>query len=292
MIDEHRAIGALLRAGKLGAAAARIAAVPIDQLDALDLDLAPIWGTGRAPAAPRMLGIPKGVGGGSGYGAGWLLAAYARRWLAWRVVRAADGAHVGSAAVVDGAWFRADLAGAPLVLTCAHVCSSFARAPGRPAKLDRAADAALEWWSEEEEWRDGSGARARVPCVEILDESPVDELDYALLRVRELPAAARPPAGDDVLHELVGGDRIYMWSYPGADPLTLSVNENQVREVDGRYFGYQAFAEGGSSGAPLFYDRGHQLVGLHRGEDPATGTRHAVFFEIIFDELRRRLARR
>lgn len=76
-----------------------------------------------------------------------------------------------------------------------------------------------------------------------------------------LPAEARAPVAAPRA-EIGASEHIYIWGYPKNDPVSLSNEDNDVLEVSAPYFFYDAFAESGSSGSPVFDVETHDLVGL------------------------------
>lgn len=295
-----RAIADALIAGRRGAAMRLLDAVPAEEQHALDGFLDGVWGVGRAPRPPRRPPIlVESPGSGDRYGARWLRRQYQQRWLAWRVVRAPDPAApaaerqaFGSAAVVHGGWFRDDLADRSFVLTNAHVCRTDAPRAGEPEPI-APRDAALDWRSDEETWG-AAGAPGFVRVVDVLWSSPPDALDATLLEVEPLPAEARPPA-DAPGRDVLVADRCYLWGYPILDDephlISLSPDDNAIVDAGETHFSYFAFAAPGSSGAPVFHQKTHALIGLHRGERRADGRRHAVYLELILRAARAHLAR-
>jgi hypothetical protein len=185
-----------------------------------------------------------------------------QQWRAWRVVRAVDRKPYGSAAVVNGAWFSSDLAGRSLVLTCAHVCSELSPSPGEPEIL-RPGEAALDWISDEEAWEGSDGHPGLLRVKRSVWVSAVKDLDASLLEVEALPPQAHAPETEPTV-EVTPGDAMYIWGYPGGGTLCSSLQNNEILSMAKPYFCYEAFAEGGSSGAPVFHERTHELIGLHR----------------------------
>jgi hypothetical protein len=105
----------------------------------------------------------------------------------------------------------------------------------------------------------------------LVASSPVDQLDYAIVRLRQqvpTPAdVASRPALKPVTHNFETGEAIFILQHPKAAPLKLS-SGGLVKAEDRRVF-YLANTLKGSSGSPCF-DGNWQLVALHRsGEDVA-----------------------
>jgi V8-like Glu-specific endopeptidase len=124
---------------------------------------------------------------------------------------------------------------------------------------------------------------------QLIWESPPDKLDAVLLEVEDLPPDALPPAAVPA-KEIGAAARIYIWGYPASKPVWLSNEDNDVQEVKAPYFYYDAFAESGSSGSPVFDVETHDLVGMHRGESHQTGRRQAVAFELVLRAARKELS--
>jgi hypothetical protein len=101
--------------------------------------------------------------------------------------------------------------------------------------------------------------------------SPVDQLDYAIVRLRQhVPAAAdsgpRLPL-KPVVHQFDTGEAIFILQHPRTAPLKLA--SGGLVKADERRVFYLANTLKGSSGSPCF-DGNWRLVALHRsGEDVA-----------------------
>lgn len=290
----YAAIAADLIAGRRGAAVRRIEALDAGEREALDGFLLPVWGLGSAPRPPRDPFASLESTGGSRYGASWLLRQYAQRWHAWRVVRASDRRAFGSAAVVNGRWLGDAYADRSFVLTNAHVCRRDAPGPGEPPAI-APDEAAIDWCSDEETWCDAAGRPAMARVLDAPWWSPPGELDATLLEVEPLPAQARP-AGEPPDHVVSTADRCYLWGFPILDGephvISLSPDDNEIVEAGAQRFSYRAFAAPGSSGAPVFDQRTHELVGLHRGQRSGDSLRHAIYTEVILRRAREHLAKR
>lgn len=105
----------------------------------------------------------------------------------------------------------------------------------------------------------------------LVASSPIDQLDYAVVRLKEAaPVQAdvprRPPL-KPVKHEFAAGEALFILQHPKAAPLKLS-SGGLVKAEERRVF-YLANTLRGSSGSPCF-DGEWDLVALHRsGEDVA-----------------------
>jgi hypothetical protein len=105
----------------------------------------------------------------------------------------------------------------------------------------------------------------------LVASSPVDQLDYALVRLRQhVPSASdngmRPPL-KPVVHQFDTGEAIFILQHPRTAPLKLA--SGGLVKADERRVFYLANTLKGSSGSPCF-DGNWRLVALHRsGEDVA-----------------------
>jgi hypothetical protein len=110
----------------------------------------------------------------------------------------------------------------------------------------------------------------------LIDSSPTEQLDYALLRVEGAPgddpvggqAGAPPrrwlrPATEHVFRR---GDPLFMMQHPYAGPLKLSLSTDAIIGVnaDKTRVRYGINAEPGSSGSPCFNEN-WQLIAMHHG---------------------------
>lgn len=154
-----------------------------------------------------------------------------------------------------------------LVMTNYHVLDAFIRGERQPAEVCcrfgfQTTDAAAQpqpgvAYALAEDW--------------LVASSPVDELDYAVVRLKEAaPAQAdvprRPPL-KPVKHDFAAGEALFILQHPKAAPLKLS-SGGLVKAEERRVF-YLANTLRGSSGSPCF-DGEWDLVALHRsGEDVA-----------------------
>ena len=90
--------------------------------------------------------------------------------------------------------------------------------------------------------------------------SPPDELDYALLRLRE-PAAATPLHLSARKPEMDRAANILQ--YPQGGGLQVALRHNAIVKVDEERFYYASDTDSGSSGSPIFDDE-WEVIGLHR----------------------------
>lgn len=109
-----------------------------------------------------------------------------------------------------------------------------------------------------------------------------DELDYALLRVDEVPG--REPVGKNAEpgspergwielptepHEFLPNSPLFIMQHPKAEPLKLAFDTDAIIGLNpnGTTVTYRTNTEGGSSGSPCF-DINWNLVALHHSGDP------------------------
>lgn len=137
--------------------------------------------------------------------------------------------------------------------------------------------------------RDGSQLPGKMFWLESKDwvvaSSPVEALDYALLRVRGAPGTM-PLSGDAVPPgvtvtprgwidltaeppEVSPGSEILIMQHPLGAPIVLAMDMDSVTDVfeDTFRIRYKTNTEGGSSGSPCF-NAAWQLIALHQSGDP------------------------
>jgi Trypsin-like peptidase domain len=208
------------------------------------------------------------------------------RLCCWRIVRRPDRADqaprsFGSAVVIPGGWFAAELAGRSLVLTCAHVCAAGA---GRSAHAGAERPLALTPDEAAIDFDDGERSAGPLRVRRVVWESPRDELDAALLEVDELPAWSRDAAAKLSIHparQASPDERITLRGYLMNQRAQRARADVRVVAVQSPYLHYDVETGRGLSGAPLFGSSG-ELLGLHRGESKvlppelALASRHGV----------------
>lgn len=150
-----------------------------------------------------------------------------------------------------------------IVLTNAHVAELLRSGGSGRAQFDYAQDAA---------GRERTGRAAALAPSWLLAHSPVEELDYALIRLADR-------AGDDIVepdrrrtwlaperHDFVSGEPLFILQHPSADRLKLAVGSVTDLQAKPRRVRYSTNTEPGSSGSPCF-TMGWKLVGLHQAAD-------------------------
>lgn len=126
---------------------------------------------------------------------------------------------------------------------------------------------------------EADGSNVRYAVSELLWTSPIEAHDASLVRLRGLPADAKPLPVSVDLPVLVppGGDRpprVYVIGYPGGRELSFSFQDNELLDHEGPPSGrpslpgvcrvhYTAPTEGGNSGSPVFEDQQWRVIALH-----------------------------
>lgn len=179
------------------------------------------------------------------------------------------GPRLGSGFLVRAAEFGTEARpGELLLLTNFHVVNAQGVAPGvRPEMAEIRFEAA------------GDGASHAVEAL--LWESPVDEHDAALLRLKTQPPgveplplsrALPPPPAEGTPEE--DHPRVYVIGHPGGRELSISMADNALIDHEAPPGGkparpgvwrvhYRAPTEGGSSGSPVFDDEAWSVLALH-----------------------------
>lgn len=122
---------------------------------------------------------------------------------------------------------------------------------------------------------------------EQLPLSPFGELDFALLRVTETPAADKVggtvdgPARGYLRPQdmpLAAGDPLFIIQHPGGRPMEIAFD--LVTAVQDRRVHYKTNTMPGSSGSPCF-DKEWNLVALHHAESKKMGANEAIPLGLI-----------
>ncbi|WP_166481722.1 effector-associated domain EAD1-containing protein [Scytonema sp. UIC 10036] len=122
----------------------------------------------------------------------------------------------------------------------------------------------------------------------LVDYSPQNELDYALLRVRNTPGEqpiggqeGAPPRGWLTPHKYTfgQGEPLVILQHPKAAPLKISIGSVIYEQVGHYYVSYSANTDEGSSGAPCF-NSDWNLVAIHHYGD-SRGNRGVIFSHIL-----------
>jgi V8-like Glu-specific endopeptidase len=135
------------------------------------------------------------------------------------------------------------------------------------------------------------GSEFRLATDWLIDSSPADELDYALLRVKGMPGEMTvanqqdaPPRGwlTAGAHTFTEGEPLFIIQHPEAKPLAVSAGSLLSHKSSQRIV-HSVSTLPGSSGSPCFtYD--WKLVALHNA-GPAGGN-EAIPFSAILDRLK------
>jgi hypothetical protein len=124
----------------------------------------------------------------------------------------------------------------------------------------------------------------------LVDSSPADNLDYALIRLKDAVGEDRLDAGADPLsgakrgfiempqegpHGLAHGSSLFILQHPRGDPLKLAIDSKSVLGLydNGTRVRYTTNTEAGSSGSPCFTPN-WELVALHHSGDPDFDPEH------------------
>lgn len=159
------------------------------------------------------------------------------------------------------------LIGSDLVITNHHVLAAFISTARQPTEVCCRFGYHISAGAAQPE----AGVAYRLADDWLVAWSPVDQLDYAVVRLRDrvpVPAdvASRPPL-KPIAHAFESGEAIFIIQHPKAAPLKLS-SGGLVKAEQRRVF-YLANTLKGSSGSPCF-NANWELVALHRsGEDVA-----------------------
>jgi S1-C subfamily serine protease len=183
------------------------------------------------------------------------------------MVRQDDGRGIGTGFLVRGGDLHAAFGDEPLLLTNAHVVS------------DDPVDQALprESATVTFEARDAAaGSRREHRVAVIVGHSPRAALDFSLLRLAPTPEGLPVCPVGKRLPAVGPGEkqRVYVIGHPEGRELAFSLQDNLLLDheapprgtpsLEGRVLlHYRAPTEPGSSGSPVFEQRGWHVVGLH-----------------------------
>lgn len=117
-----------------------------------------------------------------------------------------------------------------------------------------------------------SGVEYRLAADWLVDTSPIEGLDFALIRLKA--TAGRDAVSNQVGAETRGwlrvtehkfdvGERLFIIQHPNASPMKLGTGTVEKVSSDQTKICHDADTEGGSSGSPCF-TMGWELVGLHQ----------------------------
>jgi len=137
-----------------------------------------------------------------------------------------------------------------------------------------------------------SGTEFRLATDWLIDSSPADKLDYALLRVEGMPGEMHVAGQQDApargwltpgAHTFTQGEPIFIIQHPRAQPLAVSAGGFISQRLSPQRIVHSVSTLPGSSGSPCFTSDWN-LVALHSGG--SAGGNEAIPFSAILDELR------
>jgi hypothetical protein len=196
-----------------------------------------------------------------------------------------QGSGLASGFLFDGALISEAYQSLPLFLTCNHCVGGSSQTLGIP-------------WSSGavvfQQMQTDPSVQGEAAFLQLLAESPSDELNYSLLlldrwpgKVADLRIAPKSPQP-----EL--NDRVFIISYPLGGGLAVSLDDNvTVNEPpDGSHqkagIYYRAPTEPGSSGAPVFNEH-WEIVAMHVGGGPHIRANYGVAIAAVVDDVRHEL---
>ena len=83
-------------------------------------------------------------------------------------------------------------------------------------------------------------------------------------------------------------DRVNVIGYPKGRTLSVSIQDNQVSQVDSKHLWYRAPTDPGSSGSPVF-DQDWNVVGLHHSFSPEHKANEGIRIQRIIEDIRKKL---
>ena len=181
-------------------------------------------------------------------------------------IRQPDGRGVGTGFLLRGRELYAPLGDQLLLLTNAHVLSN--NAAHRAAVSSDDAQVSFEALAEPGR----TATRHRV--TELVWNSAPDALDASLARLEPAPTNVEPcPIANSPL-PAEESQRVYVIGHPLGGELSFSLQDNRLLDHEGPPDGhpsrrgrcllhYRAPTEPGSSGSPVFDQKGWKVVGLH-----------------------------
>jgi TIR domain/Trypsin-like peptidase domain len=181
---------------------------------------------------------------------------------------------IGSGLLIEGSLLGEAFKNLPIFLTCKHVIDGVS---------SHDVTVLFEGMFED------PSRRITANCHQILIDSPLRELNYALLLLNRWPGTV----GDLLLAPRTPqpGAKVFVISYPGGHGLAITLDDNEVvssSEPDGtgplqghRIF-YHAPTQPGSSGGPVFNEN-WELIGIHMGSKPTYSNYCIVIDDLVLD---------
>ena len=188
--------------------------------------------------------------------------------------------------VGGGSFGTGFLLGPSVVMTNYHVVKDVIKNPALCTHVKLRFD--YKTYAEITTLNEGQVFRLFGDANSLLDHSPVDDLDYALLNVAGKPGKA-PVGGQQgapargwlkpQLYAFEAGEPIIIIQHPQAAPLKITIGSVTSIKPDQNRIHYSANTLPGSSGSPCF-DSDWNLVALHHIGDPS-GNEGLIFATIL-----------
>ena len=190
----------------------------------------------------------------------------------------------GTGFLIDGAWIEPELAGKPLLITNAHVCSDDPQVqeqfpyPVARTELKATFLAAANGREPEE-----------IAFTRVIASSPPSELDFTLLELDKMPDGAKLPTlcGRSPPVTERGDSRLNIIGHPRGRDLKVSLQDNKTVKVGEKYVHYRTPTDPGSSGSPVFNQK-WELVALHHSSSAAMHANEGVRIDLIIERIRNR----
>ncbi len=112
--------------------------------------------------------------------------------------------------------------------------------------------------------------------------------DATLLELVAIPTEAPPLSVVGEGSSVQINDRVNVIGYPKGRTLSVSIQDNQVSQVDRKHLWYRAPTDPGSSGSPVF-DQDWNVVGLHHSFSPEHQANEGIQIQRIIEDMRRKL---
>ncbi len=200
------------------------------------------------------------------------------------VARIGPSIHVGEGTgfLVDGAWFSEDLAGRPLLLTNAHICSPVPEVQDVYEALSP--EGAVICFLASDDPREING--------HALFTSHPRELDATLLELDWVPKGITAPsltAPEGAGFPIKPKDRLSIIGHPHGGSMQIAIEDNRAEEIGEKYLWYRTPTDPGSSGSPVF-DENWRLAGLHHSSRKSRRANEGIRIDRILNAVREHLS--